>query len=177
MELSWQPPGKTVAEPIPRAHLFLPPVTNSGLLGSYFPSPDWSGEPAFSQIDPELAFYFHILPLPRPYTVKWTGKLYAPLEGIYRLALNSVDGSQLQLDNKVVVDNREGHTTVENTVELSAGWHDITVRFSDTTSATRIYLYWAPPGATELELVPTENLLPPMGSYPSHPQVSSTAGQ
>ncbi|MGZ9221940.1 MAG: PA14 domain-containing protein, partial [Anaerolineales bacterium] len=146
--------------------------TNNGLLGAYYPSPDWSGDPAFMQIDPEIAYYFHIIPLPRPYTVEWTGKLLAPTAGEYRFALDSVDGSQLTLDGLVVVDNPNGRTTIENVTSLTEGWHDIRVRFSDRTSATQIYLYWTPPGATELELVPTHYLLPPMGKYP----IPSNAG-
>jgi hypothetical protein len=165
-EVWWQPPGTTQQEPVPGAFLFRPPVTNNGLLGAYYPSPDWSSDPAFMQIDPEIAFYFHIIPLPRPYTVEWTGKIFAPAEGDYHFALNSVDGSQLILGDEVVVDNPDGHTTVEGVTSLTEGWHDITVRFSDQTSATQIYLYWMPPGAGQLELVPTRNLLPPMGKYP-----------
>jgi hypothetical protein len=165
-ELWWQPPGAAQAEPLPDAHLFRQPVTNNGLLGAYYPSPDWSGAPAFMQVDPQIAFYFHIIPLPRPYTVEWTGKIFAPTEGDYHFALNSVDGSQLILNERVVVDNPNGRTTVEGVTFLTEGWHDIRVRFSDETSATQIYLYWMPPGTGQLELVPTRNLLPPMGKYP-----------
>lgn len=166
-ELWWQQPGAAQEELLPGAYLFRPPVTNSGLLGAYYPSPDWSGAPAFTQIDPEIAFYFHIIPLQRPYTVEWTGKLFAPSTGEYHFAINSVDGSQLILDGQVVVDNPNGHTTIENVTSLAEGWHDIKVRFSDRTSATQIYLYWTPPGATAPELVPTRYLSPPMGKYPT----------
>jgi 4-amino-4-deoxy-L-arabinose transferase-like glycosyltransferase len=166
IELWWQPPNAAQEESVLGAYLFRPPVTNSGLLGAYYPSPDWSGEAAFYQIDPEIAFYFHIIPLPRPYSVQWTGKLFAPAAGEYLFALNSVDGSQLMLDNQLVVDNPNGHTTIENITSLIEGWHDITIRFSDQTSATQIYLYWTPPGKTESELVPTRYLSPPMGEYP-----------
>ena len=144
-------------------------MTNSGLLGIYYPSPDWSGDPAFTQIDPEIAFYFHIIPLPRPYSVEWKGKLFAPTAGEYRFALNSVDGSQLMLDQHVVVDNPNGHTTIEDATELAQGWHDINIRFSDKTSGTQIYLYWTPPGARERDLVPSRYLSPPMGQYPTVP--------
>lgn len=166
VELWWQLPGTEQEEPLSGAYLFRPPVTNSGLLGAYYPTPDWSGEPAFTQIDPEIAFYFHIIPLPRPYTVEWRGKLFAPLAGEYRFALHSVDGSQLFLDDALVVDNPQGRTRIENTTSLTEGWHDIRVRFSDQTSATQIYLYWAPPDASDLELLPTQFLSPPMGEYP-----------
>jgi hypothetical protein len=154
-------------QPVPAINLFRPPVTNNGLLGAYYPTPDWSGEPAFTQIDPEIDFYFHIIPLPRPYTIEWTGKLYAPTTGNYQFALNSVDNSQLKLDYSVVVDNPNGHTTIEGDTTLTQGWHDINVRFGDKTGGTQIYLYWMPPGTNEQVLVPTRYLLPPMGQYPT----------
>jgi dolichyl-phosphate-mannose-protein mannosyltransferase/PA14 domain-containing protein len=166
IELWWLPPNAAQEQPVPGAYVFRPPVTNSGLLGAYYPSPDWSGDPAFMQVDPEIAFYFHIIPLPRPYSVQWIGKLFAPAAGEYHFALNSVDGSQLMLDNQLVVDNPNGHTTVENITGLTQGWHDVSIRFSDQTSATQIYLYWTPPGQTESELIPTRYLSPPMGEYP-----------
>jgi hypothetical protein len=167
LELLWQPPKNSEPQSIPATNLFHPSVANSGLLGSYYPTPDWSGEPAFQQIDPQIAFYFHIIPLPRPYSVEWSGKLYAPKAGDYAIAIDSRDGSSLQLDNQLVVDNPDGNTKVENTVSLTEGWHDITIRFQDQTGGTRIYLYWTPPGAKESELIPSRYLSPPMGQYPS----------
>jgi hypothetical protein len=168
-ELWWQPPNAQEMQPIPAANLFHPPVTNNGLQGAYYPSPDWSGEPAFTQIDPQIDFYFHIIPLPRPYSVEWTGKLFAPATGEYRFALNSVDNSQLRLDNSLVVDNPNGHTTIEGNLTLTQGWHDIDIRFADKTGGTQIYLYWTPPGTSESVLVPARDLLPPMGQYPATP--------
>jgi hypothetical protein len=167
LELLWQPPNSTELQPIPAANLFRPSVTNSGLLGAYYPTPDWSGDPAFKQVDPQIAFYFHIIPLPRPYSVEWTGKLYAPQTGQYAFALESRDGSSLKLDNQLVVENPEGNAKTENNVALDEGWHDIFIHFQDKTGGTRIYLYWTPPGAKESELIPSRFLSPPMGQYPN----------
>jgi beta-glucosidase len=143
-------------------------VTNSGLLGSYYPTPDWTGPPAFTQVDPQLAYYFHIIPLPRPYSVRWTGQLFAPGTGTYAFEIFSVDGSKLILNGKTVVDNPEGRTSITGSASLSQGWHDVQVDFSDRTSGTQIYLYWTPPGG-ERELVPPRYLSPPMGAYPASP--------
>jgi hypothetical protein len=169
LELWWQPPNASEMQRIPAVNLFRPPVTNNGLLGTYYASPDWSGQPAFTQIDPGIDYYFHIIPLPRPYSVEWTGKLFAPKTGTYRFALNSVDNSQLKLDNSLIVDNPNGHTMIEGETTLVEGWHDINVRFADKTGGTQIYLYWTPPDTSERVLVPAYNLLPPMGQYPESP--------
>lgn len=167
VDLWWQPPNSAHAEPVPAVHLFRPSVTNNGLLGAYYPSPEWSGPAAFTQIDPELNYYFHVIPLPRPYSVVWTGKLYAPVTGDYKFALMSIDGSRLELDQQLVVENPEGQTTTDAAINLSRGLHDIVVKFSDKTGATRIYLFWTLPGSQTQELVPTRYLLPPMGRYPN----------
>lgn len=175
VELWWQKPKAAAEEPVPAVNLFRSPVSNNGLLGTYYPSTNWSGAPAFAQIDPELNYYFHVTPLPRPYSIEWTGTLYAPTSGEYKFALNSIDTSRLQLDGQPVVENPSGQTT-ENAIHLERGWHDITVHFSDTTGATRIYLYWTPPGAKNQELVPTRNLLPPMGRAPDELSSATTKG-
>jgi hypothetical protein len=167
-ELLWQPPSQTAPQPVPPQNLFVSPVTNSGLLGAYYPTPDWSGPPAFTQVDPQLAYYFHIIPLPRPYSVRWTGRLFAPGTGTYEFEIFSVDDSRLILDQEIVVDNPGDRKSVTGSALLSHGWHDIQVDFSDRTSGTQIYLYWTPPGG-ERELVPPRYLSPPMGAYPASP--------
>src|SRR5438046_2421257 len=81
----------TTAEPqvVPAALLFHTPVSNNGLLGSYFTNAEWKGAPTFTQVDPEIALYFHNIPLPRPYSVEWKGKVYAPAAGAYQFATES----------------------------------------------------------------------------------------
>jgi hypothetical protein len=170
VQLLWQRPESPEPEPVAGINLFRPPVTNNGLLGRYFRSADWSGPPAFTQIDPELDYYFHVIPFPRPYSIEWVGKLYAPVSGDYKIALRSIDRSQLQLDQQFVLENSDGETITEASMYLNQGLHDIVVNFADKTAGTRIYLYWTPPGSAKQELVPAHNLFPPMGNYPEEVQ-------
>ncbi|MGE5250225.1 MAG: PA14 domain-containing protein, partial [Bacteroidota bacterium] len=169
LELLWQPRGAREFQPMPASALFHFPVTSSGLLGSYYPTPDWTGKPAFMQVDPRIAFYFHIVPLHRPYSVEWTGALFAPVTGTYTLGLYSVDGSWLKLDKQPLIANPAGHTEIDSIVFLSQGWHAINILFQDHTGGTRIYLYWTPPDSTKPELVPSRYLSPPMGHLPLSP--------
>lgn len=169
-DLAWQPPGAAQLQTVPASALLRAPVSNNGLLGSYYRSPDWSGEPAFTQIDPEVAFYFHNLPLPRPYTVAWTGKVYAPQSGRYEFATMSIDESMLSVDGTEIVNNQNKGSPMSGGVELSAGWHDIAMRFGDRTGYTQAYLYWARPGSGR-EIIPSQYLLPPMGQYPSNAEM------
>lgn len=173
VELWWHKPKAGDEEPVPAVNLFRSPVSNNGLLGTYYSSTDWSGTPAFTQIDPELDYYFHVTPLPRPYSVVWKGKIYAQASGEYKFALYSIDGSRLEINGQLVLENPSGETT-EAAINLSRGWQDIVVKFSDTTAATRIYLYWTPQGAKNKELVPTQALLPPMGRAADNLQNAAT---
>ena len=126
----------------------------------------------FTQIDPEISLYFHNVPLPRPYTVQWTGKVYAPTAGVYRFATESIDQSQVMINNQLIVNNR-GSTTSEGNANLVQGWNDIVVRFSfHHTSHTHIYLYWTPPNG-QRETVPSRYLSPPMGRYPTDAEVAA----
>ncbi|MBI5876027.1 MAG: glycosyltransferase family 39 protein [Chloroflexi bacterium] len=169
--LHWQPSGHTAMTPVPASLLFRAPVSNSGLLGAYYANGDWNGKPEFLQVDPEISFYFHNIPLPRPYSVLWTGKLYAPVPGVYRIATDSRDNSQVTIDGQVIVDN-PGAATIEGTIPLTVGWHDLAVGFADKTSHTQIYLYWTPPSGRR-EVVPSRYLSPPMGRYPTAAEIAA----
>jgi hypothetical protein len=71
-ELAWQPPGGE-EHTVPSWALHVPPVSGHGLLGSYYPNGEWRPPAAFARIDPRIGVYFHIPPLPHPYTVEWAG--------------------------------------------------------------------------------------------------------
>ncbi|MBX7214758.1 MAG: glycosyltransferase family 39 protein, partial [Thermoflexales bacterium] len=165
-EVTWLIGNNGGFQPIPQSALLRPPITNSGLQGSYFRSPDWTGAPAIRRLDPTIAFYFHNIPLPRPYTVRWEGKVFAPVPGTYRFTTQSIDESLLEIDGKTVIENRGTNQRVDGTLTLTTGWHDIVLRFADRTSYTQVYLYWAPPGGA-YEIIPSNVLRPPMGEYPS----------
>ena len=97
--LSWQRPGE--AERIVQSSaLHVPPVASNGLLGRYYANGNWEEPAAFTRIDPQINLYFHDIPLPRPYTVEWRGKLAAPHDGEYRLGIESIDESELWIDGE-----------------------------------------------------------------------------
>lgn len=161
--LSWRPPDRD-NEVIPPGVLHVPPVASSGLLGTYFPNDDWQEPAAFQQIDPRFKLYFHVTPLPRPYTVEWTGKIAAPQAGTYMFALESADESQLFIDEQLVVEVPARNQRHQAQIDLSEGLHDIRLRYADRTDHTFINLYWTPPGGGQ-QIVPPEVLFPPQGSY------------
>ncbi len=163
LELLWQAPGSAM-EIIPTQALYVPPVTNNGLLGNYYANGNWAEPRALAQIDPTLNLYFHVPMLPRPYTVEWIGKIHIAAPGFYRFGLESIDESSLFIDGQLVTEAVVDNQYTEGSIELGEGLHDIRVRFGDRTGHTHINLYWSPPGRGQ-SIVPAAVLFPPQGNY------------
>ncbi len=167
IRLAWQPPDGP-PQTVPPWALYVPPVRSNGLLGNYFANDSWSGTPAFSQIDPNLTMYFHVPTLVRPYTVIWRGKIAIPEDGEYGFALQSIDESQLLINDQEIATSRVANEQVRGTATLAAGLHDIEVRYADRTNHTFIKLLWMPPGVSEaFRPIPTDLLFPPQARYDS----------
>ncbi|GIW10641.1 MAG: hypothetical protein KatS3mg061_1698 [Dehalococcoidia bacterium] len=161
VQLLWEGEGVPL-QLVPATALFLPPVTASGLLGKYYPNATLSGEPSLLRIDPQIGMYFHILPLPRPYSVEWTGSIRIDQPGRYRFATEQISSSQLFLDGQLVLDNPRGNELREGEVQLDAGLHTLRLVFVDREPYSHIYLFWTPPGRPR-EIIPSSVLLPPQG--------------
>lgn len=164
VQLRWQMPAQSEPALISPAYFYRAPVTNNGLLGRYFPNADFHGLPALAQIDALLNIYFHFTPLPRPYSVVWTGRFEAPFTGVYRLGLQSVGQAGLIVDGAPVLGADVPNRTEETPLALTAGLHDIEVYFQDTLARSQIHLLWALPGEETLTPIPTWNLWPPTGN-------------
>jgi 4-amino-4-deoxy-L-arabinose transferase-like glycosyltransferase len=160
-ELDWQLPSENEA-PIPASAFQLPPITNNGLLGKFYANAQWSGEPAFTEVDPWVDVYFQVTPLNRPYTVEWTGNIHVPSSGHYLFGLECRDSSTLWIDSKQVLDDQTPDQYQEAGIDLAAGLHSLRIRYTDQTGYTHIHLYWTPPGS-EREIIPQEILFPPSG--------------
>ncbi len=155
-QLDWQP-AQSSQTLIPASHFFLPPISNNGLLGYYFPNGDWQAPAALIQIDPWLRFYYQNQPLERPYSVEWVGRIKIPESGDYLFLLKSLSESMLFIDNRQVIgvgENREAN------IYLSQGFHPIRLRYADRTFYTYINFEWMPPNGN-LDVVPQEALFLP----------------
>jgi len=162
-ELAWQPPGGE-EQVVPPSALYAPPVTANGLLGWYFPNGDWEPPVAFARVDPRLGMYYHIPPLPNPYTVEWEGSILIPQSGKYVFAIQSIDESALYIDGEEVAASPQRSEYGQATVDLTAGAHDLRVRYAARTDHMYLNLYWTPPGDAR-EIIPPEVLFPPQGGW------------
>ena len=71
------------------------------------------------------------------YALVFTGYLHVARAGLYTLALSSDDGSVLEVDGRVVVDNDGWHSEQERSgmVALEAGYHPLVIRFVQGSGA------------------------------------------
>ncbi len=163
VRLSWEPPGQT-RTPIPQNAFYRPPAaTHNGLLGKYYPNPHWSGSPAFLRIDPVLDTYFHLTPLPRPYSVEWTGQIEVLSGGPYTLGIRSVGKAQLFIDGQSILITGISNQLVGAKISLAAGLHPIRVLYQDTLQRSGIHLLWTPPGDPSPVPIPARVLWPADG--------------
>jgi 4-amino-4-deoxy-L-arabinose transferase-like glycosyltransferase/sugar lactone lactonase YvrE len=160
-ELAWQPPNEELTT-IPPSALLLPPITNNGLLGSYYANDSWQPPAAFTRIDPWIHFYYHNPPLPRPYTVEWQGWIQITKGGHYHFGLESIDESSLSIGGQLIVDDQVPNQYQDSVLDLSPGLYPIRIRFSDRTGSTHINVYWTPPDSIQ-EIIPQAVLFPPQG--------------
>ena len=123
----WWQPSKGKMETVPAWALYSLPVSSQGLTGKYYPNPDWQGTPTLERIDPVLNVYFHLTPLPRPYSVEWTGTLNVPENGVYQLGLQSVDQARLYLDEQLVVEASVPDEYIEQQIILTTGPHKLRI--------------------------------------------------
>ncbi len=155
----WRPPHDDALTVVPQEVLYVSPVTGNGLAGNYYANDQWTAPPAFSQIDPVIAIYFHLIPLPRPYTVEWQGQIEIPISGTYSLGTEVLDKCWLYIDGDLLLENVVPNYYQEAAIDLRAGRHDIRLRFLDQTDHSHIYLNWTRPDGVR-EIVPHERLFP-----------------
>ncbi len=98
-------------------------------------------------------------PFPAPYGGIWKGALYVPETGIYRLTLESDDGSALYVDSYAAIDHwRIGSPSRASVVvKMSRGFHPIAVQYENILFTGRLAFFWAPPDLP-MEIIPPEYL-------------------
>lgn len=140
------------------ASALLPPegVTGAhGLQGEYFANDALKGQPALLRRDAVLNFdWASGSPAPslpaQHFSVRWTGRLVAPMTGIYQLGITSDDGSRVFLDGKQILDNWGDHAAQTRTTRISLSarsTHAITVEYYQGTGQASVRLGWIVPDA------------------------------
>ena len=95
------------------------------------------------------------------FSVRWTGRVQAPVTGTYRFTTVSDDGVRLYVNGVRVINNWTDHSSTTNTssgISLTAGVkYTITLEFYEHTGSATARLQWTYPGQS-LQVVPQSRL-------------------
>ena len=130
-----------------------------GLRASYFKNPGWRGDPALVRIEsnPYLKGNTRENILSAAvFSVKWAGWIAIPETGKYRFSTNSDDGSTIQLDEKLIVDNSGMHGLQRKSqeIELDAGIYHLKIHYFQAGGYSTLKVRWTPPGDRESFIPP-----------------------
>lgn len=101
---------------------------------------DWTALPDFEKLKPLKSFYPDSVSLeqirPRAndhFAVRFTGSFIVPETAVYRLFLESFDGSRILIDGKEIIDNDGMHYEIkkENFIALEKGLHHFEIQYFD----------------------------------------------
>lgn len=135
-----------------------PPLTGDGLRGEYFNGPNFEKK-AFIRTDPQIAFDWNwSYPAPgvqREYfSVRWTGKLYAPVTGRYRFSAVVDDGVRVWVGGKRVIDEWRKQDDIQFVGEVflnARTWYDLRVEYYNDWKGSIVFVNW--------ELPPTDPIV------------------
>jgi beta-glucosidase len=127
-----------------------------GLNAEYFANTKLSGDPAVKRLDPAIHFEWNnVSPAPgipaQNYSVRWSGELVPPVDGDYRLGVDTDGGSRLFLDGKKIIDDwaPHGERAMTTLVHLQAGHaYPIRMEYFHHSWESTARLLWLPPNLT-----------------------------
>ena len=130
-----------------------------GVTATFYPNTKWV-RPALVRVQRQInldSITADSASLPQQnFTVEWSGWLRTDREGQYAFATRNDDRSILEIDDRVVLDNGGGTSSV--TLAMGPGLHQFRLRFLQTDGIYELYAYWTPPGATSQAPLPVQHL-------------------
>jgi hypothetical protein len=143
-------------QPIPMTSLVSLGLPEHGLSGRYYRGEQWQGRPEFVQVDPFIAFRWHPDPLEGgPWSASWTGQIEIPTAGKYLFQGVTNDRMWLIIDGKTYMDGIRSMNEVQ--IDLTAGRHDIMIKYANAKGYSELRLMWRKPDGT-FEAVPNRYL-------------------
>jgi MSHA biogenesis protein MshQ len=146
-----------------------PPVCTTGLIGglsgAYFNNMNLTGSATATRIDTSVDFDW-AAGSPgvsgvgsNQFSVRWTGRLRAPVTGNYRFQTVSDDGVRLWVNGQQVINNWTDHgvtTNTSSTISLDAGYaYDVRLEFYENGGQAVIQLLWSTPGTSSFSILGT----------------------
>ena len=84
--------------------------SQKGIFAEYFNNTDFSGKPVYTAVEERIQGYWHNLS-PAPginpdnFSVRYSGSIQVPADGIYEFSISSDDFAKVYLNNKLFLDN------------------------------------------------------------------------
>ncbi|HHV56056.1 MAG TPA: hypothetical protein GXX55_11530 [Firmicutes bacterium] len=150
--------GRSPLTPIDAAYLIPEGEEGKqGLKAEYFPNRRLQGRPALTRIDREVNFDWGAGGPGQGigsdnFSVRWTGKVIAPVTGEYEFGTTSDDGARLWVDGKLVINNWSDHaaTTSVAKIQLEGGKsYTIRLEYYENQGDAVIQLGWKTPLAQD----------------------------
>ncbi|GAB3509002.1 PA14 domain-containing protein [Spirosoma knui] len=165
--------------------LLATPVTaQTGLKGEYFIGVNFARKVG-SRIDRQLNFNWSegspARGIPHSYySIRWTGKLLAPVTGVYRFYANVDDGIRLWIDNQLVIESWQlnDFQGYMGQIKLQAGrYYSFRVDYFNDMLGGELQLYWERPDAKPPVLDrytkrPVGDIIPATYFYQKEPSVA-----
>lgn len=140
---------------------------NTGLIYKYYEISGLGSLPDFNNYTPDVtgtSSNFDISPRNRndDFAFEFEGQINIPEDGQYTFFTSSDDGSQLFINNLLVVNNDGLHGTQERngSISLNQGTHTIKVTFFERGGGEVLQVRWQGPGIVK-QLIPNEVLKDP----------------
>lgn len=156
--------------------IFLLPILwvwpQRGVTAAFYANPQWSNAPETVRVERKINLDFMTADSPsfpqQDFSIEWNGWLRTDDDGPYTFFTTSDDGSTIEIDGHIVVDNGGVHQAVlqSATVTTTRGLHQIRVRFFQATGLYEFRAAWIPPGAKIPSALQTQQLFvhkPPAG--------------
>ena len=139
-----------------------PIYAQSGLQGEYFNGKDFNQKVAI-RTDAELNFSWLEPPIKglkeTDYSMRWTGKLYAPTSGVYVFSAKVDDGIRVWVGNKLIIESWQLNNSAKmgGKIIMEAGkYYDLKVEYFNEILGGVIELFWKTPDAQQPALIKAE---------------------
>jgi hypothetical protein len=147
--------------------IFLVPILwvwpQRGMTAAFYTNTQWRNAPAIVRVERQINLDFVIADSSLPqqdFSVEWSGWLRIDRDGQYTFSTRTDDGSAIEIDGHVVVDNGGVHRPTRRTatMAMTPGLHRIRVRFMQAAGTYEFYASWTPPGDKDESALPTPQL-------------------
>jgi membrane-associated phospholipid phosphatase len=119
-----------------------------GLQGRYYANDSWDGQPVLMTFDPSVSFDKKTMSMrtgnfDRSSAI-WEGYIFAPKSSTYRFSVNSDDGSWVNVDGALLIDNGGIHSARKESKEtfLTRGNHSLRIKYFDAGGEGKIAFRW-----------------------------------